>query len=80
MLDVIVLLHIFEQVEAELVQAQIHNRNTCVHLLDVNHFFLQTKKLVATIFQVALFFGRNRVVIAGGGEHRYFHTSFHASL
>ena len=57
MLDVVVFLHILEQVEAELIQAQIHNRNAGVHLLDVNDFFLQTKKLVATIFQVALFFG-----------------------
>ena len=80
MLYVVMLLHIGEQIKTKLIQSQIHYRYTCIHLLNINHFVLQTFQLLTTIFEVAFLFGRNWIVIACRGHNRHFHTCLDTSF
>ena len=62
--DVLMRFHVFQQVEAELVQTQIHNGNAVCHILDVDDFFLQTLELRSAIFQVSIFLRIDEVIVA----------------
>ena len=57
-------LYVFQQVEPELIQPQIHNRNTAGHVLNVNDFLLQSLELRAAVLKVSFFLRVNQVIIA----------------
>ena len=41
MLYILMRLHVLQQIQAELVEAKVHDGYAIVHLLDVHHFLLQ---------------------------------------
>ena len=70
-------LDVLQQVQPEFVQPQIHNGNTALHLLNVNHFFLQAFQLRFPVFQIRLFLFAQQVVVAGGRHIHDLHAGFH---
>ena len=80
MLYVGMLLYVCQQVKTELIKTEIHDIDTSVHILHVNHFLLQSAQLVAAVFKVALFGCRQKVVVASGCEHSGLHTAFHTTF
>ena len=79
-LDIVVPLHIFQKVEAELVQPQIHNGDSVCHVLDIDDFFLQTLQLRSAVFEIALLFRVDEVVVTGGSEHGNLHAGLNAAF
>ena len=69
--------HIFQQVHAEVVQAQIRNRDAGFDVFQINDFILQTAELLLAISKVAALRGQH-VFIAGGHCIHNDHTVFHA--
>ena len=78
--NVLVLLHVFEQIKPELVKSQIHDGNAAGHVLDVHNFLLQPLELCAAIFKIAFFFGIDQIIVTGGGHDRNLHTGFHTAF
>ena len=78
--NLFMLLDIFQQVEAELIQPQIHDGDTAAHILNVHHFLLQPLELRTAVFQIAFFLGVDQVIIAGGGHDRDFHAGFNTGF
>ena len=78
--DVGVLLHVFQQVQSEFVQPQIHDGDTGGHFLDIHHFFLKAAKLNLSIFQLGFLLVAEKVVVAGCGHIHNFHAGFHFCL
>ena len=74
------LLYVFEQIESELVESQIHDGNTACHVLNVHNFLLQPFELCAAVFKVSLFFGIEKIIITGGGHYGNLHAGFHAAF
>ena len=77
MLNIRMLWQIGQQVEAELIQPQVHDVDACVHIFEVNHFFLQAHQLTLAIFKISLFFIREQHIASSAS--RNIHTS-HARL
>ena len=69
-------LHIFQQIQSEFVQAQIHNGDTRGHILDIHNFFLQLLKLLLAVFQVGLFFVTDNVIVTRCGHINNLHAGF----
>ena len=42
MFNIVVALHVFQQVKPELIQAKVHDADTCIHLFKVDDILLQT--------------------------------------
>ena len=68
------------QVEAELIQPQIHDGDSIAHILNVHYFLLQALELRTAVFKVAFFLGVDQVVVAGGSHDGDLHAGFHASF
>ena len=51
-----VCLNVVQQIKAELIQTQIHNGNARGHILHIHHFLLEPLQLLFSVFQIALFF------------------------
>src|SRR5574344_2269541 len=73
-------LDVFKQIESKLVQPQVHDGNTGLHFLYVHDLVLQLFELCLAVFKVALLFWVNRVIVAGGGHNRRFHSRLDASF
>ena len=78
--DVLVLLHIFEQIKPELVKSQIHDGNAAGHVLNVHDFLLQPLELCAAVFKITFFLGVDQVIVAGRGHDRNLHAGFHTAF
>ena len=52
-----VMLGVFQQFHAELVQPQVGNGNAAAHILKVHDLSAQALQLLAPVFQIALFLG-----------------------
>ena len=78
--NLFMMLDIFQQVEAELIQPQIHDGDTAAHILNVHHFLLQTLELRPAVFEVAFFFGVDEIIISGRGHDGDFHAGFHTGF
>ncbi len=78
--DVLVLLHVFEQIKPELVKSQIHDGNAAGHIFNVHDFLLQPLELCAAVFKIAFFLGIDQVIVASGGHDRNLHAGFHAAF
>ena len=78
--NVLVLLHVFEQIKPELVKSQIHDGNAAGHVLNVHDFFLQPLELCAAVFKVAFFFGIDQVIVTGGGHDGDLHAGLHTAF
>ena len=76
-LDFLMGFAILQQVHTKIVQAQIHDVHATLHVFKVHHVFFQLAQLFLAVFQVALLFGADRVVVAGRGHHRNFHAGDH---
>ena len=50
MLYIAVRLHVFQQIQAEFIQAQIHDGDAIVHVLNIHHLFLQALELLLAVF------------------------------
>ena len=78
--NLFMMLDIFQQVEAELIQPQIHDGDAAAHILNVHHFLLQTLELRPAVFEVSFFFGVNEIIISGRGHDGDFHAGFHTGF
>ena len=56
MLHVVIAVDVLQQVKTELVQAQVHNADTRIHLLKVNNIFFQSFQLLLAVLQIVLLF------------------------
>ena len=77
MVDVGVGFHVIEQVETELVQPEIHNRDPTAHLFNIDHLIHQPPELLLAVFQIAFLLLADGIVVARGGHHRDLHACFH---
>ena len=80
MLYIRIFLDVCQQVEAEFIQAQIHDVDAGIHILYVHHFFLKLPELVLAVFQVALLVLRQQVVVARTGEDGSLHTALYTTF
>ena len=80
LVQIAVVFDVIQQVEPELVQSQIHNGDAVRHILDVNDLFLQAFQLYLAVLQIALFFGVDKVIIAGRGHNGDFHAGLHTGF
>ena len=80
LVQITIVFDVIQQVEPELVQAQIHNGDAVRHIFDVNDLFLQAFQLCLAILQITLFFGVDKVIIAGGGHNGDFHAGLHTGF
>ena len=78
--NVLVLLHVFEQIKPELIESQIHDGNAAGHVLNVHDFFLQPLELCAAVFKITFFLGVDQVIVAGRGHDRNLHAGFHTAF
>ena len=70
-------LHIFQQVQAELIQPQVHDGNAARHILHIHHFCHQALQLLLAIFQIALLLGIDQVIIARRGHDGDLHAGLY---
>ena len=73
-LHIVVGLGVFQQIHAELVEAQVHDGDAVGHVFQVHHFLLQPLELGAAVFQVALLLLVDQVIVTGGGHDRDLHA------
>ena len=78
--DVRVVLDIFQQVQTELVEPQIHNGNACGHILNINNLVLQALQLCLSVLKVGLFLVTEQIIIARSGHIHDFHTGFNSGF
>ena len=65
MVDILMIFHVGKEIHTKIVEAQIRDRNSTVHIFKVNDFLLQLFELLLTVFKVAFFLGVYQIVIAG---------------
>ena len=80
LVQITIVFDVIQQVEPELVQSQIHDGDAVRHILDVNDLFLQAFQLCLAILQITLFFGVDKVIIAGSGHNGDFHAGLHTGF
>ena len=73
-------LDIFQQVQTELVEPQIHNGNAGGHILNINNLVLQALQLCFSVFKVGLFVIAEQVIVTRGGHIHDFHTGFNSGF
>ena len=64
-LHILMCLHVLQQIQAEFIEAKVHDGYAIVHLLDIHHFLLQLLQLGLAVFQIAFLFRRDGVVVTG---------------
>ena len=79
-LHIVVVLHVLQQIQAELIEAQVHDGDPAGHLLDVHDLLLEPLQLLSAIFQIPFFFGVDGVIIAGGGQDGDLHAGLHPAF
>ena len=72
-----IIFDIIQQIQAELIQPQIHNGYSGIHLFNIHHLILQPFKLFAAVFQISGSILIDGVIIASRCHYRNFHTGFH---
>ena len=77
LIHIAITLHIVQQVKAELVKSQIHDGNAVGHILDIHDFLLQTFQLRLAVFEIALFFRIDQIIITGGCHDGNLHAGLH---
>ena len=79
-IHIAVLFYVVQKVEPEFIQPKIHNGDSIGHILNINHFLLQAFELRFAVFQIALFFRIDQIIITGGCHNRDLHTGLNTGL
>ena len=80
LIKIVMCLDILQKIQPELIQAKIHDGYAGGHILNIYNLFLQPLQLLFTIFEVALFFWIDQIVITGRSHDGYLHSGFDTRL
>ena len=78
--DIAMRLHVLKQIEAELVEPQIHDGDTTGHIFDIDNFLHEFLELFLAVFQVTLLLRIDQIIVTGGCHNCNLHARFDTRL